>query len=81
MSEVGRNRFRVASAVPGRLRIVGFGDLDFAADTDPPLTTLRVDGTAIGRQAARFLVDRIAGRPEGPRVVDLGVTLVSRASA
>jgi len=68
-------------AVPARLRIVGFGDLDFAADTDPPLTTLRVDGTAIGHQAARFLVDRIAGRPEGPRIVDLGVTLVPRASA
>ena len=70
-----------ALAVPGRVRIVGFGDLDFAADADPPLTTLRVDGTAIGRQAARFLVERIAGRPEGPRIVDLGVTLVSRASA
>jgi LacI family gluconate utilization system Gnt-I transcriptional repressor len=68
-------------AVPGRLRIVGFGDLDFAADTDPPLTTLRVDGTAIGRQAARFLLDRIDGRPEGPRIVDLGVAIVARASA
>jgi LacI family gluconate utilization system Gnt-I transcriptional repressor len=68
-------------AVPGRLRVVGFGDLDFAGDTDPPLTTLRVDGGAIGRQAARFLVDRIAGRPAGPRVVDLGVTLVARTSA
>ena len=67
--------------VPGRVRIVGFGDLDFARDADPPLTTLHVDGTAIGRQAARFLVDRIAGRPEGPRIVDLGVTLVPRASA
>ncbi len=68
-------------AVPGRLRIVGFGDLDFAADADPPLTTLRVDGAAIGHQAARFLVDRIAGRPPGPRIVDLGTTLVTRASA
>ena len=57
---------------------LGFGDLDFAADTDPPLTTLRVDGNAIGRQAARFLVERIAGRAEGPRIVDLGVTLVPR---
>jgi LacI family gluconate utilization system Gnt-I transcriptional repressor len=68
-------------AVPARLRVVGFGDLDFAADADPPLTTIRVDGNAIGRQAARFLVERIAGRPEGPRIVDLGVALVPRASA
>ena len=61
--------------------MVGFGNLDFAADPHPALTTVRVDGDAIGRQAARFLVNRIAGFPEGPRIVDLGVTLVPRASA
>lgn len=68
-------------AVPGRLRILGFGDLEFAADTDPPLSTVRVDGGAIGRQAARFLLERIAGAPEGPRIVDLGFEIVARASA
>ena len=68
-------------AVPGRLRILGFGDLDFARDTDPPLSTVRIDGTAIGRQAARFVLDRIAGGPEGPRIVDLGFTIIPRDSA
>ena len=68
-------------AIPARLRIFGFGDLDFARDTDPPLSTTRIDGTAIGRQAARFLLDRIAGNPEGPRIVDLGFAIVARASA
>jgi LacI family gluconate utilization system Gnt-I transcriptional repressor len=68
-------------AIPGRLRILGFGDLDFARDTDPPLSTTRIDGTAIGHQAARFLLDRIGGIPEGPRVVDLGFTIVPRESA
>lgn len=67
--------------IPGRLRIFGFGDLDFARDTDPPLSTTRIDGTAIGRQAARFLLDRIAGNPEGPRIIDLGTTIIPRASA
>lgn len=68
-------------AVPARLRILGFGDLDFARDTDPPLSTARIDGTAIGRQAARFLLDRTRGHPEGPRIVDLGFTIVPRESA
>lgn len=68
-------------AVPSRLRILGFGDLDFARDTDPPLSTVRIDGTAIGRQAARFLLDRIAGVPVGPRIVDLGFSIVPRESA
>ncbi len=68
-------------AVPGQLRVIGFGDLNFAAHTHPALTTVRIDGTAIGRQAAKFIVDRVAGGPEGPRIVDLGFTLVERDSA
>jgi LacI family gluconate utilization system Gnt-I transcriptional repressor len=67
--------------VPQALRIFGFGDLDFAAHADPALSTVRVDGAAIGRQAARFILDRVAGASEGPRIVDLGFAIVPRASA
>ena len=68
-------------AVPQRLAVVGFGDLAFAADTYPALTTVRIDGTAIGRQAARFIVDRSEGRETGPRIVDVGFSISERASA
>lgn len=68
-------------AVPGRLRVFGFGGLDFASDTDPPLSTVRIDGTAIGRTAAQFILDRSEGRPVAARVVDLGFSLVPRESA
>ncbi|APV49515.1 GntR family transcriptional regulator [Betaproteobacteria bacterium GR16-43] len=67
--------------VPGRLKVFGFGDLDFAAELHPALSTFRVDGTAIGRQAARFVVDRAEGRPIAQRIVDLGFTLMARDSA
>jgi LacI family gluconate utilization system Gnt-I transcriptional repressor len=68
-------------AVPGRIAVMGFGDLDFAADLYPALSTVRIDGTAIGRQAARFIVERTAGRTVAERIVDIGFTIVERASA
>ena len=67
--------------VPQQLAIVGFGDLEFAADLHPALTTVRIDGAAIGRQAAQFIVDRAEGGQVGQRVVDIGFSIVDRASA
>ena len=67
--------------VPRRLRVFGFGDNNFAADAHPSLTTVRIDGNAIGRRAAGFIIDRVAGRPIEQRVVDLGFELIARDSA
>lgn len=67
--------------VPASLRVFGFGDLDFAAQTFPALSTVRIDGTAIGRQAARFVIDRVAGKGVAQRIVDVGFKLIARASA
>lgn len=67
-------------AIPGDLAVLGFGDLAFAAHTHPALTTVRIDGTAIGRQAARFIIDRAAGVDPGERVRDIGFSIVERAS-
>jgi LacI family gluconate utilization system Gnt-I transcriptional repressor len=68
-------------AVPGELGVMGFGDLGFSGDVHPPLSTVAVDGAAIGRQAARFIIDRLAGRDAGPRVRDIGFFIRERASA
>ncbi len=68
-------------SVPARFAVFGFGDLGFAGDTFPTLTTVRVDGNAIGHQAARFIVERAEGRTVAERVIDLGFSIVKRDSA
>lgn len=65
-------------SVPDDLAVVGFGDLEFAADLHPALSTVRIDGAAIGRQAAQFIVDRAEGRAPESRVVDIGFSVVDR---
>lgn len=74
---------RMGLAVPSQLAICGFGDLEFSAETIPQLTTVRVDGTRIGLNAARFLLDRLNGgrSPDERRVLDVGFTIVARESA
>jgi LacI family gluconate utilization system Gnt-I transcriptional repressor len=67
--------------VPAQLGVVGFGDNEFAADLDPALTTVHIDSAAIGRQAARFIVDRAEGRAVDDRIVDIGFSIQDRASA
>ncbi len=47
--------------VPRDLSISGFDDLEIAAETDPPLTTVRVPASQIGRAAADNLVRAIQG--------------------
>ncbi|HYP85723.1 LacI family DNA-binding transcriptional regulator [Variovorax sp.] len=64
--------------VPRQLAIVGFGDLEFAADVHPALTSVHIKGAEIGRQAARFILDRVDGRAEGPPVVDIGFSIIER---
>ena len=67
--------------VPRDIAVMGFGDLAFASYIHPALTTVNIDGGAIGRQAAQFIMDRIDGREIGERVRDIGFSIVPRESA
>lgn len=66
--------------VPRQLAVIGFGDLEFSADLHPALSTVQINGAAIGRQAARFLLDRLDGHAVEPRVVDIGFSIIERES-
>jgi LacI family transcriptional regulator, gluconate utilization system Gnt-I transcriptional repressor len=71
---------RLGLDVPARLKICGFGDLEFAAACEPPLTTVRPPGRQIGVEVARLLRARLDGTMDRGGSVDLGVELVPRAS-
>lgn len=66
--------------VPEDLAVCGFGDADFAAWLEPALSTVRVDGANIGRQAAQMILQRCQGEAVDARILDVGFEIVERAS-
>jgi LacI family transcriptional regulator len=56
-------------SVPGDISITGFDDIELARVVDPPLTTVHVPHRDMGRQAARLLVDMVAGHPASESVL------------
>ncbi|WPB59128.1 LacI family DNA-binding transcriptional regulator [Xylophilus sp. GOD-11R] len=66
--------------VPQDLAVCGFGDADFAAHTEPSLTSVQVDGEAIGRHAAGLILARCTGQPTVDPVLDVGFRIVERQS-
>lgn len=68
-------------AIPGRMAVMGFGDVPFVADMAPALTTVRINGGQIGQLAARYLMERGEGRPVAQPIVDVGYAIVERESA
>lgn len=51
-------------AVPGDISIVGFDDIQLAAELNPPLSTVHVPKKTMGRIAARRLIDLIKKKEE-----------------
>jgi LacI family transcriptional regulator len=66
--------------VPRALSIVGFDDIDLAAYTMPPLTTVAQPKEAIGTETARLLLERVRGERGDARRTILQPELRVRAS-
>ena len=67
-------------AIPEQLAIIGLRNLSFSRDLDPPLTSVRVDGTAIDRIAAQFIVECAEERLVAEPVRDIGLSIIERGS-
>ena len=68
-------------AVPGRIAIAGYGDIDLASQLYPRLTTLRVNRYEMGRRAVQHLLRRRDGEANVPDVLPIGFEIVDRESA
>ncbi|MGJ6979703.1 LacI family DNA-binding transcriptional regulator [Aestuariimicrobium soli] len=67
--------------VPDDLALVGYDDIDFAAATVVPLTSVRQPAREIGRSAVELLVRQLADPQSGPQVVRFDPELVVRESS
>ncbi len=69
-------------SVPGQISVVGYDDVDLAAHSVPPLTTVAQPLAAMGQAAVELLVSRLQGadRHRASEEVVLPVRLVIRGS-
>jgi LacI family gluconate utilization system Gnt-I transcriptional repressor len=68
-------------AVPRDLAVMGFGNFEIGGEINPPLTTIGVDFRALGQRTGEMLLSLVAqGAGQAPQIVDLGLTIVERAS-
>ena len=66
-------------AVPERISIVGFDNLEIAAYTDPPLSTLNVPAFEMGREAANYIIRSDPAQPS-PSKFEFNVEFVERGT-
>ncbi len=66
-------------AVPASLSIIGFDDIELAAEFTPPLSTIHVPSAQIGALAAERLVARLEGK-KVPRAKRIAVELMVRGT-
>jgi LacI family transcriptional regulator len=73
---------KIGLRIPEDLSIVGFADLEVAKWMQPGLTTIRQDGFATGKAAARLLVNRSLGKIEEakPQRLRIECKLIKRGS-
>ena len=66
--------------VPDDISLVGFDDIALAAQLHPPLTTVRINGEALGRHAAQILFRRLERPQREPMHEVIATQLVVRHS-
>ncbi len=65
---------------PEDVSVVGFNDMPFAGDFQPPMTTVRAPHFEMGVESARLLLSEIAASASGTVKVTLPVSLIVRGS-
>jgi LacI family gluconate utilization system Gnt-I transcriptional repressor len=50
---------KLGVSIPGQVALAGYGDLDFASQISPPLTSVHVSGYEMGFAAGQMLLRRL----------------------
>jgi LacI family transcriptional regulator len=66
--------------IPEDISVVGYDDVDFAANAKPPLTTMHVDTVAMGRAAVQMIISRIEHPDSARMTLTIHPTLIERES-
>jgi len=66
--------------IPEDIAVLGFGNQNFSASTLPALTSVQVDRSHLGQQAAQALIARIENQPLPTNTIDIGFEIIERAS-
>jgi len=68
-------------AVPDQLSVIGFGDFEIGREINPPLTTIYVDFTGLGRRTGNTLVELLQNHTAAqPGRIDVGLSVIERQS-
>jgi LacI family transcriptional regulator len=66
--------------IPDDISIVSFDDIDVAAYLNPPLTTVHVDGEALGRAASQLIFRRLDNPTLPPQEIFIPSQLIIRGT-
>lgn len=66
--------------VPGRIAVMGFGDMAMARAASPRLSTVQIRRAEMGERAAQMLLARLSGESVSSRTVDIGYEVIVRGS-
>lgn len=66
--------------VPGRVKVIGFDNVAESKKSDPPLSTVNVNKTALGRRITALLLDRINLPARANQVIHIASTVITRST-
>ncbi len=75
-----RELVEAGASVPGDIAVVGFDDIEDAASSQPPLSTIAQSFVAAGGIAGRLAIDALNGEPGAPGYHLAPVSFVARES-
>lgn len=66
--------------VPGDLALCGFNDIEASRFVNPSLTSVQVGRYEMGVKAAEMVINRLNGKMDEPKIVDMGYQIKKRQS-